>query len=96
MKVSDYAVKLSWPMVSAMVDIHSKYDGEDSYRWNGGTLGALAVRGLILTDGANSRMTKKGLAYMDMALHLWSHNMKSDYKSGVSVPGSKKKARSSR
>jgi hypothetical protein len=51
-------------MVIALCDVETKYEGDDSPRFNGSTPKALNRRELITKDGA---LTKRGSVYAQVA-----------------------------
>jgi hypothetical protein len=60
-------------MVVALVDISEDYSKDDSPRWDHRTQGALLRRELVGGDGgAKSKLTKKGRAYLEMALYEYA------------------------
>lgn len=64
-----YAVVMSDRMLVALVDISEDYEKDDSPRWDHRTQGALLRRELVTgSGGAKSKLTKKGRAYLEMAL----------------------------
>lgn len=76
-----YHITISAAMIVALVDLSEDYKGEDSPRWNHGTLHALERRGLIkiLNEGQKSekaKVTEKGEAYLEMCVWEYQHVQK--------------------
>jgi len=68
--MSRYIVMLSFGQIVALVDIDSNYSKDDSPRFDHRTQEALHRRELISADA--KRLTKKGKAYLTMAMHEYA------------------------
>lgn len=80
-----YAVQLSFNMILALVDIDQDYIGPDSPRHNTHTRLALERRDLC-PSGAD-KLSKKGKAYLEMALFEYARA-----KQMVGAPAKRKRA----